>query len=261
MKKIATLFVFVIVSFGMITAQDANFSQFFQTPQLINPALTGTQRCETKVSLQYRNQGQAITRESYSTIAATAEHRLETKNGSLLGFGLMLGNDQSGQTNYAITQAAASLAGHIRVGDAQFFSLGLQGGVMQHRVSFGDMIFDRQFNGTFYDLTLPSGEEFNRGQVAHLDVSSGLAFSSLGEIPFYIGFAMFHVNSPNISFLQNEVNELPWKYTTYLSGAIPLPSSNLRRNSSFVYQTAMFFHGPYNEINFGGGCSYRNSFW
>ncbi len=251
MKKIITT-IYILISISIFSiGQDASFSQFFHIPQLINPALVGTQRCNTYAVFQYRNQEQAVTSHAYNTFAASAEHRFEAENNdNMLGIGLVLSNDVAGKSNYQVSQALISAAGHLRVGDQQFLSGGLQGGIIQRQLDFGQMIFDEQFNGTFYDLSMASGENFSREQMLHLDVSGGLAFSSMGNYPFNIGFAVFHVNSPNISFTEDSPVYLPWKYTGYLSGAVPMGSS---QKDFLVYHTMMLFQSPFNEINVGAG--------
>lgn len=251
MKKIiTTLYILISISIFSI-GQDASFSQFFHIPQLINPALTGTQRCETYAVFQYRNQAQAVTNTAYNTFAAAAEHRFEgEKNDNMLGVGLVLSNDMAGKSNYQVSQALVSVAGHLRVGDHQFLSGGLQSGIVQRQINFNQMIFDEQFNGTFYDLSMANGENFSREQMLHLDVSGGVAFSSMGTHPFNIGIAVYHVNSPNISFTEDNLVDLPWKYAAYLSGATPLGRS---QKDFLVYHTMVLFQSPFNEINAGIG--------
>ncbi len=253
MKNIITILL-ILGCIKMGNAQDASYSQFFQTPQFINPALTGSQRCATKVTAQYRNQAQAITRYSYNTMSISAEHRFEPNNdGAMFGLGMIIGNDIAGKTNYRVTQALLSASVHQPMGDHLMASIGFQGGLVQRNVDLNNMIFDRQFTGTYYDQNIHSGEDFTGTRIFHPDVSTGIVLSNVGSNPFYAGFSIFHINSPNISLIESVQAELARKYTAYLAGEVPLGSGNLNRNKAFVYHLVALFQGPFNEVNIGGG--------
>jgi type IX secretion system PorP/SprF family membrane protein len=261
MKKWFTII--YIISIGSICqSQDASFSQFFVIPELINPALTGTQQCDGYAAVQYRNQNQIIENSgALNTFAALAEYRITSqKNENMLGLGFVLTNDLAGQANYRVSQAMLTMAGHLRIDDNKFFSLGFLGGITQREIDFNNMIFDRQFNGTFYDPSIANGENFGREQMLHLETGVGGVFSMVGENSFKMGVAAYHFPEPNISFTEDAVIRLPIKWTGYISGDYAIGKS-IKTANYIVYHAIALFQQPYNEINLGGGYRLNYDKW
>src|ERR1041384_3779222 len=111
--------VLVILSAGRLFAQDIHFSQYAETPVLVNPALTGTQYA-IRASTIYRDQWRSVT-VPYRTFNTGIEVRFKTsdwqKNGtrnrltrvykkgfSRLAAGLNCATDRAGNGNLGLTQ-------------------------------------------------------------------------------------------------------------------------------------------------------------
>ena len=103
---------------GSAKAQDA-FSQFGAAPMLLNPALSGLSSCTYRAALNYRNQWASIVGpSSYQTYAGSFDIGLfrQAFNYSMLGLGLMVFNDVSGDGALTNLTMMGSLAYHQNMG-------------------------------------------------------------------------------------------------------------------------------------------------
>jgi len=72
--------VLALLSSGKLLAQDAQFSQFYAAPLIINPALTGN-TIQDRFSLNYRNQWPAVPNsKAFTTYAFSYEHNFDDYN-------------------------------------------------------------------------------------------------------------------------------------------------------------------------------------
>src|SRR4030095_7724780 len=60
MKKSTLLFVLLVSGVWLARAQDIHYSQFYSSPIILNPALTGINDCNYRVTAMYRNQWSSI---------------------------------------------------------------------------------------------------------------------------------------------------------------------------------------------------------
>ena len=89
--KIAIILVFFMG--GKIVAQDAQFSQFYAAPLIINPALTGN-TIQDRFSLNYRNQWPAVPNsKAFTTYAFSYEHNFDDSNSAI---GALVYHDRAG---------------------------------------------------------------------------------------------------------------------------------------------------------------------
>ena len=105
MKNFLKIFLFFLTAFvvNSVTAQDAEFSQFYSNTAYLNPAFVGNRYCP-KMTTSYRNQWSAIAG-NYSTAMAIYEQNTELLKG---GFGFILFNDESG-SNLLSTNSISAL--------------------------------------------------------------------------------------------------------------------------------------------------------
>src|SRR6267154_6308565 len=90
-KFVFLISVFILVARERVTAQDAQFSQFYAAPLYLNPAFAGATG-QARVGLNYRNQWPAIDA-NFNTISAYADFYIEEKNS---GVGVIITKDREG---------------------------------------------------------------------------------------------------------------------------------------------------------------------
>ena len=210
-------------------AQDLHFSQYFNSPLLINPANTGfAPDVDWRVGINYRNQWASITPNPYKTMSAWGDvqafnNRFE--NG-WVGIGGALLRDVAGSGGLTSTKGFASIAYHQLVGFRSLVSGGFNIGFVNKRVDFTKLTFDNQWNGKFFDVTIPSGETFAYNSVTYFDVQAGLnyAYFPSENAYFNVGFSAMHLNRARESFFSNKTEDtrISPRLTMFVNGSFKL---------------------------------------
>lgn len=246
MKKII-LFIILCWFGGTVEAQDPHYSQLYSTPILLSPALTGLTNCQGRFALQYRNQWGTVA-VPFETVSASYEQAFlqDSESGSFFGVGLTLLNDQSGSVQLRNTQVQLSAAYHQTVGENSFLSGGLQVGGGQNNVN-GPFSYDNQFNGRFFDMTVPSGEVLSNQTIYYLDISGGLSYSYNNQrTSVNVGVAGFHLNEPDISFAEGAGQLMQPKVVMHSNMEFPMNDV-----FSLIVRGAYIMQGNFNQMNAG----------
>ena len=157
------------------TAQDPQYSQFFNAPVRQNPAMTGVFEGTWRAGFNYRDQWSSIVGSSnaFRTMGASADMNTFVMKNDFAGIGLYVMRDQAGTGKF--TQTSALLSGSYikqlsgrRRGWKQaehYLSGGLQIGYGQNSLDWAAYRFSTQFNGDAYDPNLSSQETADRKSV------------------------------------------------------------------------------------------------
>lgn len=224
---------------GRLGAQDAQFSQFFTTPTLLNPALTGLFNGRYRVALNHRSQwGQALESPfSTSAFAADFHYDLQPKrrNSDAFGGGVYFLNDRVAEVGFTNNQAMFAAAFHKSL-DARglhTLSLGVQAGIVQRNVGYGDLTFPDEFDGLSAFVPNSTGELLPENSIAFGDYQLGLNYSyspTYRGTGYTAGISVHHLSSPEQSFYADlaasspvEVtNRLYRRYGAYVSVRLPV---------------------------------------
>ncbi len=210
------------------SGQDLHFSQYFNAPLLVNPANTGfnpdySYRIGGNYRTQWANLGTAYNTMSIWGDAKVLENRFE--NG-WLGVGGSIIKDVAGSGSLSSTGAYGSIAYHQMLGYNSLLSAGFTLGFVQKRIDISKLNFDSQWNGTFFDITIPSNEPFAYNQVGYLDLNMGLNYAYFASDNVYVnaGISLMHVNRPQESFFSSSVidNRLNRRYTGFLNASLKI---------------------------------------
>lgn len=235
-------------------SQDVHFSQFYQTPVLINPALTGAFNGNIRTIINYKDQWRSVA-SPYKTSAFSFDATLFKKKwpNSYIGAGLFLYKDKAGDANLSTTQVNISLASIIFLNEYNKLSLGLQGGLGQRSATTNNLKWDNQYDGFAYDPKI-GGESIPPVTAISPDFSAGLAWSygkaastlsSGNRISFNAGGAFHHFNKPSLQIYGAE--RIYSKIVVHAGGYIGLNNTWLAFLPSAIY----FRQGPFSEINIG----------
>ena len=252
---------FLTIIIGLMSinafAQDVNFSQFGQTPQLINPGATGVFGGSVRAILNYRTQWSAFG-DAYNTYAASFDAPIAKGNAqhAYFGIGANFYKDVAGASDFGNFLGTVSFSGILPVSDYSTFSVGLQGGLGQYSASLAKLTWGSQFNGEEFDLELNSNESFALKSSKYFDLGAGIFYqfkNSTTEFlgsdisSFNIGVAGYHLNKPRQDFLSNTEDEIPMKIISQFSGTFDLRGTKLALVPSMFYA----IQGPYSEITPG----------
>jgi len=256
----------------MVSAQDPHFSQFWASPLLVNPALTGTGDGNYRVSTIYRDQWRSAIDEPFKTYNLNADFNFEisprtTSNPDRFGIGLSIFADRVGTFDLNTTSIALFGAYHkaLNKNNNSFLSGGIYLGIGQKNVNYEDLTFEDQFNA-INGYTLPTGEFLPVNNFGYADLGIGIHYSMSPSktTHLYAGLGVFHANKPNISFYKSDEspnqdlirsNPLERKYSIY-SGV------SLSTNEKWSVQPRVLalIQNNHTEINVGNNFRYLLDF-
>ena len=253
-----------------VLAQDARFSQFYNAPALVNPALAGTFNGDYRFSAQYRDQWSSILgSQPYRTFSAGLEKRFALGADDSFTLGIYgLRDDRIGAG--ALTQNRVKLNASFmkqlsggRYSAEHFLVAGAQLGGGQNQLKGDALWFSEQYNGSNgqVDLTADNGEAAINGELTSnlfADFNAGLLWYAVFDEnrSLYAGAAIFHLNRPNISLLNDREEPLYRRLVLQAGGELPF-SSNLSLLPAAVFMS----QGPSTSITLGANVRYSNHDW
>jgi len=246
---------FAIFFSAQIGAQDLHFSQFYHSPQLLNPSLTGVFDGQYRFGAMYRNQW-AFVPVPYTTFTGSFDTRiLEDKMPSgILGVGGTLVYDRAGDSKLRLFQLLGSAAYSARLNEKSLLSAGLQLGLSQRRFNLNDLSFDNQFNGDIYDPNLGTGESFSRTSFGFIDLSAGINYNTsiTKNASLNIGASRYHLNTPSQSFYKDSNSKLLARSNFHARADLKI-NEKINLSPAAILQ----LQGTYRELILGSSLTYH----
>ncbi len=253
-KTIRLLIVSVILILPQfLKAQDPRYSQYFNAPLNLNPALAGNGIEYIRVTGIYRNQWAG-----FGTPFTTQGIAID-KVVNRVGLGFAINRNGAGDVGIKTLSLVGNLAYHLQLGENKIntLSAGLQVGLVNKSFDPSKLTFDNQYNQDGgYDPNTSSNEIFTSTSVTRPDVNVGL-FWQRGwmnkDVRFkpFMGFSMSHVNRPDETFIVDQ-NKAPIKNTFYGGGGY-LINDQIEIKPSVMLLRQDQFH----ETTFGSLVSYQ----
>jgi type IX secretion system PorP/SprF family membrane protein len=244
-------------------AQDHMYSQFFNSPLYLNPALTGQFQSDLRMSLIYRNQFTSVPG-SFNYISGSIDYNIPKFGG---GIGLLFTRSTEGTAFLNVNNVAGTYS--YSVGSEDFvLSFGLQAGVSDRQIDWSKLIFGDQIDPTLgYIPGSTSAAELPQfNHKFYFDSGVGINLA-IGD--FNIGAAVQHINTPNESFTGTPA-KLPMRITSHTSYRWDLnPNDNNDENSkSYIIPSVVFYKQAtsqslnigfqYKRSNINAGLWYRS---
>lgn len=245
------------------TAQDPRFSQINASSVFVNPAMTGLYEGKLRVGMNYRDQWSSFLGQvPFRTFGASLDYRFYVQKRDFFSMGLTLIQDEAGDSRLSMNSVKASfsymkqLSGGRGYRNVQYLVAGAQLGYAQNSVNWTALRFSTQFDGSSFDPSIPTGEDFESTTNFYADFNAGLLWYALlgSDKSVYAGASVHHLNQPNISFLDNETETLNSTYIIHGGGEIPI-----NRDASFLPVTRAMFQGNSYQIDFGGTVRFTTS--
>jgi len=253
MRNLYLTALFTLIFGGGLLAQDIHFSQFYQAPLHLNPALTGVMECTQRLTANYRNQWASVIKNEFQTYSASYDAKIPTAQYDYFGVGLSLWGDQAGSGRFSTYQARLSGSYSKYMGgnrtQSNYLVVGADAALSSRSINFAQLQWGTQHDGQgAFDPDRDPLEVLSEDQFLYADMSVGvLWFSRLDDnLNFYIGGAASHINRPKQSFFQNRDVKLYTKYTIHAGGEL-----GLNDNVSFLPGAVAFFQGPSFQLNAG----------
>ena len=261
-RKISASFLFSILAFG-VSAQDIHFSQFNETPQLLNPGATGVYSGYIRAIANYKNQWSAMGN-AFNTGAASVDMPLFDKNEKKahIGAGFNFFSDKAGDSKFGLTQANLCVSGILPVDNkGSKLSLGISVGGAQHKATLAGLQWASQYDGSGFNTAMSSNEAASVNSFTYLDLGAGLYYEySNGKVKFQrnesrklaVGVSYFHVNEPTQKYF-TVAEKLYGKLVVNVLGNIDIKDSKVAFMPSAIY----FMQGKSTEITVGFAIKYR----
>ena len=250
MKCISKIFVLLFLFLSVnVYSQDIHFSQTSTSPFNLNPALAGTMQADYRFVINNRSQWNSFTN-AYKTLSASFDHKFvfSSKFIQSLGLGLLVNSDKAGDGKFGNAGIYIPFSYQKSfLGDRIFLTIGIQPGFVQNSIDYNLLSFGTQFNGNKYDSGLPSFENFSNQTKAYFDLSSGIFLKyQFKDFILSGGYALYHLNNPNISFGNTGEIYLPKRESAFLSSQIYL-------TDEFQLIPMLYYHkqNKYKELLWG----------
>jgi type IX secretion system PorP/SprF family membrane protein len=204
------LLMIISLSCSRLMAQDQMYTQFFNAPIYLNPALTGQFEGDLRMNMIYRNQWSSIPGNlSYTT--ASIDYNMPQFGG---GVGLMFSRSSEG-TAFLVNNSIAGTYAYSVGSEGFVLSFGLQAGVVDRTINYNKLVFDDQIDPRlgFIPGSASAAESFPFNNRFYFDSGAGINLV-VGE--FDIGSAVQHINQPNESFTGTPA-KLPMRGVAHIS--------------------------------------------
>lgn len=266
MKCLTAVFGMVLIShipyLTSAYAQDIHFSQFNETPQLINPGATGATNGFIRGIVNYKNQWSAMGN-AFNTVAASVDMSAfeSRQNKAHVGVGLNFFSDKAGESKFGLTQMNVCLAGIVPVADNSSFSLGLSLGLAQHKANLNVLTWGNQYDGTGFNTSVSSNETTPVNSFMYADISAGIQYEySKGRATvdrseqkhFTVGLAYFHLNRPEQVYFSVR-DRLYGKLVVNAKGHFDREGTNV----AFIPSAVYYKQGSSGECMIGAALRYR----
>lgn len=208
---------------GALRAQDVHFSQFYNSPLTLNPAMAGAIQGDQRFALIHRSQWQSVGNPFRTTSFSYDSPLFRGKmKGRYLGLGVNGYSDKAGASGFGDTQANLSVAYGLRSTDDAIIAFALQGGYGQRSASLDGMRWDAQYDGSGYDPSRATGESIPNTSTGFVDLSAGFIWQAWDnkEIAWTAGAAAYHLNEPQVALFGGTEDVLMRRFTVHGAGRI-----------------------------------------
>ncbi len=207
MKGKLYIFFIALIYHLLIKGQDIHFSQFYNSPMNLNPALSGMFDGDYRFILNQRTQWRSVT-VPYRTFGISAEIKNALEKQRING-ALSMYYDRAGDSKLSTFILAPVVSKMFHLKDStHYLSAGIQPVFTQLSIHYDELYFDEQYNGSYYDNSLPVTETFQRQARAYFNLNTGMAYRYFKGLRRQVtaGYAWYNLLKPKQSFFnQNDV--------------------------------------------------------
>lgn len=231
-------------------AQDIHYSQFYNSPLNINPALTGIFNGDVRVIGSLRDQWRQIP-VPYSTFSANYDQKYYTKNRDkgFWGIGVIFNYDVAGDARFNTTQLNLTGSYSYLLNRQNILTTGLLLGFSTEGLSQGKLTWDNYWTGAIADPRKGSGEIVDASRTSYLESGLGLnyRFQKSARTNVNLGIAFWHLIPPSVSLRDADKVNLPIRmavnFTSIFKIANPL---DIQLHGIYAKQSV------YNQLLAGG---------
>jgi len=201
-----------IFSKNELVGQDLHYSQFYNSPQTSNPALTGIFNGDIRYMGNLRDQWRWVP-VPWFTFGAAYDRKFYPKKSDKYFYsgGINLYHDRQGDSKLNLTTLNVS-GSYSRILNAQnILTGGITLGFSSRGFNEAELTWDKQWDGDSFDPTLSSQELFNTNRINFLETAVGVnyRYQRSKRTKVDLGVGAFHLIQPNAGFYEDEDQKLP----------------------------------------------------
>lgn len=250
MKRQLLLFCTILI-YSIGYAQDIQYSQFYSNPLYLNPAFAGSMGM-SRVGVNFRNQWPALD-QSFIAYSVYADHFSERFNS---GVGVIVSGARESFTQTQTNEIGLVYSYRLQIAEKSFLHAGVQGTFISR-----DVLFDRVILGSQLDIDRgviigQPGDGFEGdSEMKAGDLNAGLMYF---DSKFWLGISAMHLLRPQISYVENNANQLPVKYSAHGGVRFNLAPGNINdyfNNTDQERSLALAFNyksqGNFSQLDLG----------
>jgi len=246
-----TLFLLILpLTVSSLRAQDHVYSQFYNSPNYLNPALNGQFDGDLRMNMIYRNQWSSVPG-TLSYFTYSADYSMPKLNG---GLGLMVTSSNEGTAALKKLNISGIYSYSVDFDNA-VLSFGLQGGFTRRSIDYSKIVFGDQIDPVYGIIPgLESGvskPDFNRK--FYFDAGAGI---NLVVGNFMIGSSAQHINKPNESFTGTR-SPLPLRMNAHASFRMTLDPYDPDNGPVLIPSVVYYNQANVNSVSMGMQCKYK----
>ncbi len=234
-------------------AQDIHHSQFYTSPLNVNPAQAGVFNGDQRLTLNYRRQWFVDDLVKYMTLTGSFDLKFFPRRWDRRGIwnaGLLFNYDQAGDSRLSLAHIGLAVSFAYPFNPRNIVTIGASVAGAQRRFNQEDLTWDRQWNGSRFDPTLPAQENFATKDRGFLDVSAGVNYRWQRSMrtKLDVGISAMHINRAEQRFFNNSPNtRLPIRFNVSA-----LPSFKITERFDLLLHGQYQSQKPYVESVVGG---------
>lgn len=203
--------------------QDPHFTQYYATPQLINPAYTGVFNGNLRIGTTYRQQWSSLGA-PFNSMAVGLDGKIFNDgvyHQNPLNVGVVFQSDKTLKGALSSNNLMATAAYHVPLNreGTQSLGIGLSGMYGQRNFNFTNLAAASQFASGGFDLSLPSGEVTFEKMKPYLSIGAGILYCNTNEEEgsfFEIGASAYHLNRPLQTILYQGTAVIPMRVNAHV---------------------------------------------
>ncbi len=247
-KNVALLVICTLIYFKGNT-QDLHYSQFYNSPLNVNPALTGVFNGDHRYLASFRDQGRFVP-VPWTTFSAAYDRKIYLENEkNIIGVGGNFNYDRQGTSRLNLSSLNLLASWSRILNKNNVVTGGVLLGFASRGFNLKDLTWDKQWDGVSFDPNAPSEENFDVKRLYFLETGLGVNYRLQKDARTKIdmGVGAYHLYEPTANFYDNDGKRLPMHLTFNALGSVKIIDA-LDLQLHFLHQ----LQDKYQETVFGG---------
>lgn len=229
MKNLYVLIVLVCICFvlpdNQVNGQDVHYSQFYNSPHTMNPALSGIYNGDKKYLGSLRDQWRWVP-VPWFTFGGAYDQKIypDKSENHFFSIGGNFYHDRQGASRLNFTDINLTGTYSHLLNPENILTGGVSLGIGTRGFDTKDLTWNNQWNGEAYDPSLPSGEDFDAKRITFFETALGVNYRWQKSSRTHIdaGIGVFHLVPPSAGYYDNEDQKLPMNVNLSFIGRFEL---------------------------------------